>query len=56
MNFDSTQKKIILIFCYFVIYYISSTYFYNRHDPQLLATGYDSGRYVNNLNFFEKGI
>ncbi len=53
INLNDTQKKIILIFCYFFLYYISSTYFYNRHDPNLLATGYDSGRYLNHLSFFE---
>ena len=53
MNFNYTQKKIILFFCYFVLYYISSTYFYNRHDPNLLATMYDSGRYLNLPSFFD---
>ena len=53
MNFYFTKKKIIIIFCYFVLYYVSSTYFYNRHDPSLLATGYDSGRYLNLESFFD---
>ena len=53
MNFYFTQKNIIIIFCYFFLYYISSTYFYNRHDPHLLATAYDSGRYLNLESFFD---
>ena len=52
MNFSDTQKKIFLVFGYFILYYISSTYMYNRHDPNLLATGYDSGRYLNLESFF----
>lgn len=53
MNVNFTPKIIIIIFCYFILYYISSTYFYHRHDPYLLATGYDSGRYLNLESFFD---
>ena len=52
ININNTQKKIFLFFCYVILYYVSSTYMYGEHDPYLLATGYDAGRYLNNENFF----
>ncbi len=51
MNINDAHKKLILIFYFLILYYISSNYFYNRHDPNLLATMYDSGRYLN--GFFD---
>ena len=53
LNVNDTSKKLILIFCYLILYYISSNYFYNRYDPNLLATMYDSGRYLNLPSFFD---
>ena len=53
MNLNNTQKILFLILSYSALYYISSTYMYARHDPNLLATGYDSGRYLNLDSFFD---
>lgn len=53
MYFNDTQKKFFLIFGYFILYYISSTYMYNRHDPHVLNSSYDAGRYLNLDSFFD---
>mgnify|MGYP006138229449 CR=1 FL=1 len=53
MCLNNFQKTLLLIFIFFVLYYISSSYFYNRHDPNLLAKMYDSGRYLNLPSFFD---
>jgi hypothetical protein len=56
MHLGNTKKILFLIFCYFVLYYISSSYMYARHDPNLLASGYDSGRYLNLKSFFDGAV
>ena len=57
MNYLSENKKILFIFIsYLVLYLISSSYMYARHDPNLLATAYDSSRYVGLNNFFEGSV
>ena len=53
MYFNDTQKKFFLIFGYFILYYISSTYMYNRHDPYVFNSSYDAGRYLNLDSFFD---
>lgn len=53
MYFNDTQKKFFLIFGYFILYYISSTYMYNRHDPHVFNSSYDAGRYLNLDSFFD---
>lgn len=50
------KKILTLIFFYYILYLISSNYMYSRYDPNLLATGYDSGRYLQLSNFFDAGI
>jgi len=52
----NVKNILFLIFCYLVLYYISSTYMYARHDPSLLATGYDAGRYTNLKSFFDGSV
>jgi len=52
MNFSKNKKIFLLILSYFVLYLITSNYMYSRHDPNLLATSFDSGRYVGLENFF----
>jgi len=52
----NVKNILFLIFCYLVLYYISSSYMYARHDPSLLATGYDAGRYTNLKSFFEGSV
>ena len=57
MFFLNNNKKILfLILSFIALYLISSTYMYSRHDPNLLATGYDAGRYLNLENFFDGGV
>ncbi len=53
MYLNDSQKKFLLIFGYFILYYISSTYMYNRHDPHVFEISYDSGRYLNLESFFD---
>ncbi len=53
---NNNQEKLLLILCYFILYYISSSYMYNRYDPDVLATSYDSGRYLNLENFFAETV
>ena len=52
MNLGKKEKIFLLLFCYLAIYLITSNYMHLRHDSDLLATGYDSGRYVGLENFF----
>lgn len=52
MYLNNYQKIFCVTIFYSFLYYISSTYMYTRHDPNLLATGYDTGRYLNLSNFF----
>ena len=52
----NAKKILFLIFCYLVLYYFSSSYMYARHDPSLLATGYDAGRYTNLKSFFDGSV
>ena len=56
MNLSINNKIILLILGYFIIYLITSSYFYERHDPNLLATAYDSSRYVGLKNFFSGSV
>lgn len=56
MNLSINNKIILLILGYFIIYLITSSYFYERHDPSLLATAYDSSRYVGLKNFFSGSV
>jgi hypothetical protein len=56
MLFNDTKKVLFVIFCYFILYYISSIYMYARHDPDLLAAGYDAGRYTNLKSFFDGSV
>jgi hypothetical protein len=57
MKYFSKNKNIILlIFCYLILYLISSSYMYLRHDPNLMATSFDASRYVGLKNFFDAGI
>jgi hypothetical protein len=54
MKYFSDNKKIIFLFIsYLVLYLISSSYMYERHDPNLLATAYDASRYVGLNSFFD---
>ena len=53
MNYLRENKKILFIFIsYLVLYLISSNYMYARHDQILMATAFDSSRYVGLENFF----
>ncbi len=52
MNFTKNKKIFLILFCYFVLYLITSNYMYSRHDPNMLATSFDAGRYVGLENFF----
>ncbi len=52
MNFNKNKKIFLILFCYFVLYLITSNYMYSRHDPNMLATSFDAGRYVGLENFF----
>mgnify|MGYP001165533539 FL=1 len=54
--FNNNQKILFLIFGYLILYLISSSYMYSRHDPVMMATSYDASRYVGLKNFFAAGI
>lgn len=56
MNLSPNKKILFLIFCYFALYLISSSYMYSRFDPEMLATSYDANRYVGLNNFFDATI
>ena len=54
--FNKNQKILFLIFGYLILYLISSSYMYSRHDPVMMATSFDANRYVGLKNFFAAGI
>ena len=54
--FNKNQKIMFLIFGYLILYLISSSYMYSRHDPVMMATSFDANRYVDLENFFAAGI
>lgn len=54
--FNKNKKILFLIFCFFILYLISSSYMYSKYDPDMLATSYDANRYVGLNNFFDAGI
>lgn len=54
--FNKNQKILFLIFGYLTLYLISSSYMYWRHDPVMMATSFDAGRYVGLKNFFDGNV
>ncbi len=57
MKYLIENKKIIILFIsYLVLYLISSSYMYARHDPNLLANAYDASRYVGLNSFFDGAV
>ena len=55
-HFIENKKIILLIFCYLILYFISSSYMYLRYDPDMMATSFDASRYVGLKSFFDGGI
>ena len=53
---NNNKKILFLIFGYLILYLISSSYMYSRHDPVMMATSYDASRYIGLKNFFAAGI
>ena len=56
MTLNINKKILFLIFCYLVLYLVSSSYMYSRFDPDMMATSYDANRYVGLNNFFDASI
>ena len=53
---NNNQKILFLILGYLILYFISSSYMYSRHDPNILANSYDASRYVGLKNFFAGSV
>jgi hypothetical protein len=53
---NNNQKILLLILGYLILYLISSSYMYSRHDPYILANSYDASRYVGLQNFFDGSV
>ncbi len=50
------KKTLYVIFCYLILYLVSSSYMNFKHDPNVLLTSYDASRYVGLDNFFDGGV
>ena len=53
---NNNQKILLLFLGYLILYLISSSYMYSRHDPYILANSYDASRYVGLQNFFDGSV
>ena len=57
MSHLNNNQKILLLFTFYIaLYFVTSSYMYSRHDPNMLATSYDASRYVGLKNFFEGSV
>ncbi len=56
INTYINKKTIYLLFCYLILYLISSSYINLKYDSNMLLTSYDASRYVGLKNFFDGGV
>ena len=57
MSHLNNNQKILLLFTFYIaLYFVTSSYMYSRHDPNMMATSYDASRYVGLKNFFEGSV